>query len=155
MHDKPVVDVRKTRKHDYWLRSAHAELEKLKTVTKLNSSIDVHLVCFSPIHMSVLLRKPELVHRYSCVLQVLESPVDLANDDKMVRFALRGPSSDGSVATPDRQTDPLPFYIFRDSLFILEADIRSHWTIRVTSIFASFQFLDFFTWGEAGRSMDR
>ena len=35
--------------------------------------------------MSVLLRKPDLVHRYSCVLQVLESSVDLVNDDKMVR----------------------------------------------------------------------
>ena len=56
--------------------------------TSINSPL--HLcrilsVCFSPIHMSVLLRKPDLVHRYSCVLQVLESSVDLVNDDKMVR----------------------------------------------------------------------
>lgn len=44
-----------------------------------------------PIHMSVLLRKPDLVHRYSCVLQVLESSVDLVNDDKMtpLHLALR------------------------------------------------------------------
>ncbi len=38
----------------------------------------------SPIHMSVLMRKSDLVRRYCCVLQVLESSVDLLNEDKMV-----------------------------------------------------------------------
>ena len=51
--------------------------------------VSAYLVYFSPIHMSVLLRKPELVHRYSCVLQVLESSLDLINDDKMVRYQTR------------------------------------------------------------------
>ena len=36
--------------------------------------------------MSVLMRKPDLVRRYCCVLQVLESSVDLINDDRMVSF---------------------------------------------------------------------
>ena len=35
--------------------------------------------------MSVLMRKPELVKRYCCVLQILESTIDLQNDDKLVR----------------------------------------------------------------------
>ena len=34
--------------------------------------------------MAVLMRKPELVKRYSCVLQILESTIDLQNDDKLV-----------------------------------------------------------------------
>ncbi len=38
----------------------------------------------SPIHMAVLMRKADLVRRYCCILQVLESSVDLVNDDKMV-----------------------------------------------------------------------
>ena len=43
---------------------------------------------YSPIHMSVLMRKPELVKRYCCVLQILESTVDLQNDEKLVRCKL-------------------------------------------------------------------
>ena len=39
---------------------------------------------YSPLHMSVLMRKPELVKRYCCVLQILESSIDLINDEKLV-----------------------------------------------------------------------
>ena len=43
--------------------------------------------------MSVLMRKPDLVRRYCCVLQVLESSVDLINDDRMVSFFPDFPTS--------------------------------------------------------------
>ena len=38
--------------------------------------------------MSVLMRKPELVRRYCCILQVLESSIDLINEDKMTPLHL-------------------------------------------------------------------
>lgn len=41
-----------------------------------------------PIHMSVLMRKPQLVKRYCCVLQVLDSSMDLLNDDKLAPLHL-------------------------------------------------------------------
>ena len=39
--------------------------------------------------MAVLMRKPELVKRYCCVLQILESIIDLQNDDKMLQAAAK------------------------------------------------------------------
>jgi len=41
-----------------------------------------------PLHMSVLMRKPELVKRYCCVLQILESSIDLINDEKLTPLHL-------------------------------------------------------------------
>ena len=41
---------------------------------------------FSPLHMSVLMRKPELVKRYCCTLHILEASLDLINDEKHVRL---------------------------------------------------------------------
>ena len=38
--------------------------------------------------MSVLMRKPELVKRYCCVLQILESSIDLINDEKLVSIVV-------------------------------------------------------------------
>jgi len=35
-----------------------------------------------PLHMSVLMRKPELVKRYCCTLHILEASLDLINDEK-------------------------------------------------------------------------
>ena len=39
---------------------------------------------FSPLHMSVLMRKPELVKRYCCVLHIIEANLDLLNEEKHV-----------------------------------------------------------------------
>ena len=39
---------------------------------------------FRPIHNSVLMRKVALVKRYCCVLQILDSSVDLSNEEKLV-----------------------------------------------------------------------
>eukprot|EP00094_Tigriopus_californicus_P007013 TCALIF_06752-PA protein Name:"Similar to TNKS Tankyrase-1 (Homo sapiens)" AED:0.08 eAED:0.08 QI:29/0.83/0.71/1/1/1/7/170/531 len=41
-----------------------------------------------PIHMSVLMRKPDLVRRYCCILQVLESSMDLLNEDQLTPLHL-------------------------------------------------------------------
>ncbi|XP_040574928.1 uncharacterized protein [Lepeophtheirus salmonis] len=41
-----------------------------------------------PIHMSVLMRKPSLVRRYCCVLHILNSNVDLTNEDKYTALHL-------------------------------------------------------------------
>lgn len=41
-----------------------------------------------PLHMSVLMRKPELVKRYCCVLQILESSIDLINEEKLTPLHL-------------------------------------------------------------------
>jgi ankyrin repeat protein len=38
--------------------------------------------------MSVLMRKPELVKRYCCVLQILDSSLDLINDEKLTPLHL-------------------------------------------------------------------
>jgi len=48
------------------------------------------VLSYSPLHMAVLMRKSDLVKRYCCVLQILESSLDLINDEKLVRliFAL-------------------------------------------------------------------
>merc|ERR1712226_1595515 len=35
-----------------------------------------------PLHMSVLMRKPELVKRYCCVLHIIEANLDLLNEEK-------------------------------------------------------------------------
>lgn len=35
-----------------------------------------------PLHMSVLMRKPELVKRYCCILFILEASLDMFNDEK-------------------------------------------------------------------------
>ena len=40
--------------------------------------------------MSVLMRKPDLVKRYCCVLQILDSSVDVFNDDQMVKHRNSG-----------------------------------------------------------------
>ncbi len=37
--------------------------------------------------MSVLMKKPELVKRYCCVLHILEGSLDLINDEKQVSTA--------------------------------------------------------------------
>eukprot|EP00096_Caligus_rogercresseyi_P000313 TRINITY_DN1072_c0_g1_i1.p1 TRINITY_DN1072_c0_g1~~TRINITY_DN1072_c0_g1_i1.p1 ORF type:complete len:259 (+),score=59.04 TRINITY_DN1072_c0_g1_i1:110-886(+) len=41
-----------------------------------------------PIHMSVLMRKPSLVRRYCCVLHILNSNVDLTNEDRYTALHL-------------------------------------------------------------------
>eukprot|EP00095_Tigriopus_kingsejongensis_P010213 snap_masked-scaffold78_size404448-processed-gene-2.3 protein:Tk10213 transcript:snap_masked-scaffold78_size404448-processed-gene-2.3-mRNA-1 annotation:"b-cell lymphoma 3-encoded protein" len=41
-----------------------------------------------PIHVSVLMRKPDLVRRYCCILQVLESSIDIMNEDQMTPLHL-------------------------------------------------------------------
>ena len=56
----------------------------IRIVGKLRTEFIIMLF-FSPIHMSVLMRKTDLVRRYCCILQVLESSIDLLNEDKMVR----------------------------------------------------------------------
>ena len=45
---------------------------------------------FSPLHMSVLMRKPELVKRYCCVLHIIEANLDLLNEEKHVSCYLTG-----------------------------------------------------------------
>jgi len=72
------------------LDSSNANSESIKARAmrdiQLAHTKDVH--GNYPIHMAVLMRKPELVKRYCCVLQILESIIDLQNDDKLTPLHL-------------------------------------------------------------------
>lgn len=68
--------------------STHRESIHVRAVRDIQMAHTKDLHGNYPVHMSVLMRRPELVKRYCCVLQILESTVDLLNDDKLTPLHL-------------------------------------------------------------------
>ena len=79
-----------------WLGSVPRNAERCRAASsydhpfKTKQYLLILMSYFSPLHMSVLMRKPELVKRYCCVLHIIEANLDLLNEEKHVSSYLTG-----------------------------------------------------------------